>query len=231
MRQLFCKRIPGYARFQIMPARDNSVLIEAKNISLTHLWKGLGFKVCAGEMLQIIGANGAGKTSLIRILCGLVRPDRGQVLWLRRNIYQHAEEYHSEIAYVGHKDGIKDDLTPVENLVFAAAIRNRGHAAFGDNGAVTAEDALQQWGMAGIIAPCRVLSAGQRRRTALARLLLFGACLWFLDEPLTALDNAGKQTLGDIIADHLRIGGAVVMSSHQEIDWPLSSRILSLHAR
>lgn len=210
-----------------MPADHNPILLEAKNLSLSPLWKGLCFTLGAGEMLQIIGDNGVGKTSLIRTLCGLIRPDEGQVLWRRRDIRQHAEDYHGDVAYVGHKDGLKNSLTPTENLSFAAAIRGRGETA----GGVSIKDALRLWGLADLLVPCRTLSAGQCRRTALARLLLFGARLWFLDEPLTALDRTGGDTLGDMIANHLSTGGSVVMSTHQAPDWPFSPQILSLRAR
>ena len=200
---------------------DFSVLLEAKNLCLRRLWSNLSFTLRAGGMLQIVGDNGAGKTSLIKILCGLLMPDRGRVLWQRQNIRQAAEDYHADLIYVGHKDGLRGELTPLENLHFAAALHNSALAT-------SPAHSLAQFGLAGGDTLCRELSAGQRRRTALARLLLNRARLWFLDEPLTALDAAGRRTLGGLAAAHLAAGGAVVMATHQPPGWMMESQILRL---
>lgn len=210
---------------------SEAILLEVRNLSLARLWRGLSFVVGASQMLQIVGANGAGKTSLIRVLCGLINPDQGRVLWQRRNIHRHIEDYHREITYIGHKDGIKSDLTPRENLAFSAAVHGLGTTHAKDNSAISIDDALHHWQLTGIHTPCRALSAGQRRRVALARLLLAGAArLWFLDEPFTALDSAGRQGLCELIATHLNIGGAVIMSTHQVPDWSFSPQILNLNS-
>jgi heme exporter protein A len=183
------------------------------------LLAGLSFAADGGEMVEITGANGAGKTSLIKILCGLILPDGGAVLWGGKNIRRDAESYRQAMAYVGHKDGVKGDLTPRENLSFAAA-------ANGIRGGISA--ALEKWNLNGITSPCRLLSAGQRRRVALARLLLSPARLWLLDEPLTALDEAGRRRLGEVAQEHLRGGGVVVMSSHHRPEWGIATRTVAL---
>ena len=179
-------------------------------------------------MLLVTGANGAGKTSLLKVLCGLVRPDEGRVLWQQSNIHQHAENYRQAIAYVGHKNGIKGDLTPSENLTFAVAIGHGSNIVTVGKTNGVAEEALHQWGLAGVELPCRLLSAGQCRRIALARLLLVNAPLWFLDEPMTSLDSAGQQTLRNAIVTRLNAGGAVVMATHQVTDWLVPSQVLPL---
>ncbi len=172
-------------------------------------------------MLQIAGANGSGKTSLIKILCGLVAPDRGRVLWRQADIRIQAHAYRSSLIYVGHKDGIKGGLSTRENLCFAAALANSP---------ADPDPSLKRWGLADARGPCRLLSAGQRQRLALARLSLVRACLWILDEPLTALDAAGKALLGEAVGEHLGSGGTVVMSSHQRPDWPVAMSDLRLGA-
>ena len=186
------------------------------------LFANLSFSVQAGEMLQITGANGTGKTSLIKILCGLIQPDGGTVLWGQHNISDFAEDYRSDLAFIGHKDGIKGDLTPQENLAFSAAMADTN---------VTPAAALAHWGLADVHTPCRLLSAGQRRRTALARLALGRARLWLLDEPLTALDEDGWHLLGNMARTHLETGGVIVMSTHRSPDWDLpAQRKVTLNA-
>lgn len=190
-------------------ARDNGApVLEAQNLSLERLWQNLSFAVRPGEMLQITGANGAGKSSLLRTLCGFVSSDGGEVRWRRQNIADAAEEYHADLIYVGHKNGIKEELTPLENLRFAAAMRCG--APF-----LSPARALEKIGLADVAAPCRRLSAGQKRRVALARLLLHRAALWFLDEPAAALDEDGGAILQSVTAAHLAAGGAAIVATHQ----------------
>ena len=184
------------------------------------LLSGVSLQVENGQMLQITGANGCGKTSLLRILCGLVAPDRGEVLWNNSSIFRFASDYRGQIAYVGHKDGIKGDLTPRENLEFAVSIAGRP--------AADVQPALRRWDLENLDRACRLLSAGQRRRTALARLELMQAPLWILDEPLTALDDSGKDLLGESIAQHTAGGGCAVMATHQQPGWQLAATTLSL---
>ena len=185
----------------------------------TPVLTGVSLQVEAGQMLQVAGANGCGKTSLLRILSGLIAPDRGEVRWNDRSIYRIASDYRGRIAYVGHKDAVKGDLSPRENLAFAAAIAGRE---------ADPEPALHRWGMAELSRPCRLLSAGQRRRLALARLELMQAQLWILDEPLTALDESAKSLLGESIKQHTAAGGCVVMATHQQPNWQLAAATLSL---
>ena len=224
-----CKSVAWLLHFFLMPVKSGSVLLEVQDLSLAQLWVNLSFSIHSGEMLYITGVNGAGKTSLLKVLCGLMRPDEGRVLWQQRNIHQQAEDYRQAIAYVGHKNGIKDNLTPNENLTFAVALGHGSNIATpGKTSGITVEAALHQWGLTGIEVPCRLLSAGQCRRTALARLLLVNAPLWFLDEPTTTLDRAGQQTLRNTIVTRLNAGGAVVMATHQVPDWPMPSQVLPL---
>jgi len=196
------------------------VLLSADNLSLAGLWTGISFAVTGGSALLITGENGAGKTSLIRILCGLGLADSGAVRWRGDDIADNSEDYHAEILYVGHRDGLKDDLTPLENLNFAAALHKSPPR-------LPPGQALQHFG-----APpnqlCGELSAGQRRRTALSRLLITRAALWLLDEPFTALDDKGRRALGDAVGEHLSNGGALIMSSHQAPDWNIDAETLHL---
>ncbi|MBE8159058.1 MAG: cytochrome c biogenesis heme-transporting ATPase CcmA [Betaproteobacteria bacterium] len=201
--------------------RDDAPLLEAKNISLARLWAGVSFALRGGEMLHITGKNGAGKTSMLKILCGLAAPDGGEVLWRQKNIRRAAEEYCADLAYIGHKDGVKDDCTPLENLRFAAAMQCA-------DAALAPAEALEKIGLLETGKLCRQLSAGQKRRTALARLLISRARLWFLDEPLSALDDSARQILGEIAAAHLAGGGGIVVATHQETDWAGAAKTLRL---
>ena len=184
---------------------------------------GVSLQVESGQMLLVTGANGCGKTSLLRILCGLIAPDRGDVRWKDSSILGIASDYRGQISYVGHKDAVKGDLTPRENLEFASAIAGRP---------AEVQPALRRWGLLDLDRPCRLLSAGQRRRLALARLELMPAPLWILDEPLTALDRDGRDLLGDSIDRHTAAGGCAVVATHQQPDWQLAATAtLSLSAQ
>ena len=205
-----------------MQKNHDAALLEIKNLSFSTLWNELDFSVNSGEILHIKGINGSGKTSLIKVLCGLTKPDNGTIYWQKKSIYQQPETYHKEIAYIAHQNGIKNKLTPQENLTFALTIKRSVNNA--DKGLI--KNILNQWQLAEL--PCGVLSAGQQRRVALARLQLAPARLWFLDEPLTALDYVGVQILYEVIAQHLKSGGAVVMSSHQPLDWSFPCQTISL---
>ena len=188
-------------------------LLEVNDLGCGRLWARLSFVLRAGGMLQITGANGAGKTTLIRVLCGLANPDCGEVLWRRQNIFAAADDYRADLLYVGHRDGIKNELTPMENLSFAAALHDSPPL-------MTPQAALQKVGIQNGDKPCGQLSAGQKRRTALARLLINRATIWFLDEPLTALDDDGREMLGGLVSAHLADGGAAVVATHQQLpEW------------
>ncbi|HMM46510.1 MAG TPA: cytochrome c biogenesis heme-transporting ATPase CcmA [Thiobacillaceae bacterium] len=176
------------------------------------LFKDLGFELGAGDALLVRGGNGRGKTSLLRILCGLSSPAAGEVRWRGEGIGRSRERYAREMAYVGHANGIKDDLTPLENLRMAAALGGR---VLGED---AARAALTHVGLARCVdLPARALSFGQRRRVALATLGTAGAHLWILDEPLTGLDVDGVAMVEAMIGDHVRAGGLAVMTTHQPL--------------
>lgn len=177
------------------------------------LFKAMNFSVNSGELLLVQGGNGQGKTSLLRLLTGLARPEAGEVRWRGESIRRINEVYHAEMCYLGHANGVKDDLNPVENLRFADGLQGR---PFNQSRAVKT---LEQLGLSRCLdLPCRVLSFGQRRRVALAALLLAGATLWILDEPLTGLDVHAVALMEGLIRDHLNAGGMVVATTHQALN-------------
>ena len=168
--------------------------------------------VSPGTFVQLTGPNGSGKTSLLRILCGLLAPAEGQVKWKGENIRSLAEEYFTSVSYLGHRHGVKDELTAVENLRISNAL----------NGVeITREQAhtvLQQMGLAGRESlPARLLSEGQRRRVALARLLVCNTKLWLLDEVLTSLDKGAVALVRSLIENHLTGGGMAIVATHQDL--------------
>lgn len=178
------------------------------------LFRGLDFGLRGGELLRIAGANGSGKTSLLRILCGLLAPVEGAVRWHGEDIRRLREEFWRNLVYIGHANAIKDDLTAGENLGIACTLG--GHEA----AAAALREALGKLGIGDSERrPARVLSQGQRRRVALARLVLGGeAPLWILDEPFTALDAGAVEIVQDLIARHVARGGAVVYTTHVEFE-------------
>lgn len=177
-----------------------------------HLFRGLHATLAPGQLLRVSGANGAGKTSLLRMLCGLLAPAQGQVLWQGQNVQRSREAFHQQLIYLGHAAALKDDLSPLENLQVAARL---GGTAPDD---AAARRALADAGLRGREqVPSRTLSQGQRRRAALARLPLGQALLWVLDEPFNALDTAATAWLLGLIENHLKHGGLVVLTSHQPV--------------
>ena len=179
----------------------------ARNDAL--LFTELNCVLKAGETLYVRGANGSGKSSLLRMLAGLAQPDTGDVLWCGTQIQALGTDYAAVLQYVGHHNGVKLDLTAQENLAFYQAISDGQ-----DAGALIA--ALERTGLASCAAlPARRLSAGQRRRLALARLLLWHAPLWLLDEPFTSLDDDGRALFRDVMQRHTAGGGIIVMATHE----------------
>lgn len=177
------------------------------------LFENVSFSVKAGELMFVGGANGSGKTSLLRLLCGLSTPDSGQICWHGTDIRRLKGNYRSEMTYLGHLSGIKDELTAIENLRISCVLSGC------EISEEQAEVALGRIGLTGReMLPARVLSQGQRRRVALARLLVIKTKLWILDEPLTALDVAAIELIKEILEHKLAEGGIVIMTTHQEIN-------------
>ena len=177
------------------------------------LFSGLGFQAEAGRLVRVAGPNGAGKTTLLRMLVGLGTPTAGTVRWRGQPLRAARELFHRELAWVGHAAALKDDLTAAENL--------RAMAVLGGDDPSPSETAtaLAAAGLKGRERlPARVLSAGQRRRVALARLALGGPqALWVLDEPFNALDVDAAQWLAGLLQAHLAGGGVAVLTSHQAV--------------
>ena len=177
------------------------------------LFEDLKLSLASGEMMQLVGPNGSGKTSLLRIICGLAQATEGYVYWNDINIAD-SEDYIHQVNYVGHQNGIKAELTPAENLAFSVALYNTLEGA-------TPEQALKEFGLYGYEdTPVSKLSSGQKRRVALSRLLLTKAHLWILDEPYTSVDNKGRQFIAEVIARHLKEGGMLIIVSHEPVDVP-----------
>ncbi len=177
------------------------------------LFHQLNCQVQRGSLLRVQGANGAGKTSLLRMVCGLLLPTQGQVLWCGEEPSALAEEFGRQLVYIGHAAALKDDLSALENLHIACLLG--GRAVSPDE----ARLALSQAGLPGRErVPARHLSQGQRRRVALARLVLAQSVpLWVLDEPFNALDTLAAEWLCGLIAGQLARGGMVVLTSHQSV--------------
>ncbi len=176
------------------------------------LFEKLSFKLNSGSVLYLQGANGSGKTTLLRTICGLSKPYEGDINWCGENINALAEEYSKHVLYIGHLSGIKEDLTALENLQFTLSLSGA------DISADKAIEALKSLGLAkGLNLPTRMLSQGQKRRVALARLWLQELPLWILDEPFTALDTNATQLLKLKIEAFANDGGMVVMTTHQDV--------------
>jgi heme exporter protein A len=178
-----------------------------------QLFSGLDFEVPAGGLLYLKGTNGAGKTSLLRILCGLSRAEAGEMRWNGAIVNSQNDIFRQELFYLGHQNAMQEALTVEENLHFYAALAGqapdaqRTAAALGQLGVRACQGRL-----------VRHLSQGQKRRVALSRLLLSPAKLWILDEPFVALDQDAIASLAGIVTAHLQAGGIAIMTSHQAVD-------------
>jgi len=188
-----------------------------------RLFSDLSFSLPRGTLLHVRGRNGSGKTTLLRALCGLLARETGEIRWRGEDIASLGDDYRRDMLYFGHLNGIKSDLNGIENLRVATTL---------DGDPVVEDDlwdALAQMGLAGFEdLPTKVLSQGQKKRVALARLVLSGAPLWILDEPFSALDLDAVDLLGGLIAEHVAAGGLAVLTTHQDV--PLTSgQIQRLH--
>jgi heme exporter protein A len=181
----------------------------------------VSFSLREGEFLKLTGPNGVGKTTLIRVVCGLLPAESGGVEWRGKPVDSSNDEYHAEMTYLGHLNSLKSDLTARENLRFLAGLRE----------ALTDADIDAALDRVGVLSrgdlAARSLSAGQRRRLALARLLLSGAVLWILDEPVTNLDVAGVGLVEDLVREHVGRGGLALAAAHQRLldDEPFLRRL------
>ena len=176
------------------------------------LFSDVSFTVQPGQLLHVHGANGSGKTSLLRMLCGLRAPAEGEILWQSRSLRALGEEYFAAISYLGHQNATKDELSALENLRISASIAGVKVSE------AQAYAGLQAIGLRGKEdLQIRLLSQGQRRRVALARLPLSKRPLWILDEPLAALDTAGVALVEKMIDAHLSQGGLAVVTTHQPL--------------
>lgn len=178
-----------------------------------RLFRDINFSLEAGGLMQVGGSNGSGKTSLLRMLCGLSAPAQGEIRWCGETIRSLGEVYYRAMTYLGHLSGAKEDLTAIENLRISSAL------AGAEIDEKKARDALRHIGLKGReLLPVKVLSQGQKKRVALARLLVCDTPLWILDEPLAALDIHAIKLIKELLEKHLTQGGMVVMTTHQEID-------------
>lgn len=178
-----------------------------------RLFSHVNFALGPGSYLQVQGPNGSGKTSLLRMICGLLAPVEGEIHWQGANIHSLGEEYFTLLTYVGHRNGLKEELTPEENLWFTSGLAGS---------AVSREEVkstLATMGLAGREKlPARLLSEGQRRRTALARLLICKSSVWVLDEVVTSLDSSAVNFVTSLIEAHLHKGGIAIVATHHELD-------------
>ncbi len=201
------------------PSSNPALVLEARALRCVRgereLFSDLNLRISSGNCLHVRGENGVGKTSLLRLLTGISKPESGEVLWGYQSITHDPIAYHRELLFLGHRDALKEDLTALENIQMYAAL---------DDVTLSQEKALAglwRFGLRGREnLPVNFLSAGQKRRILMARMLTRQAKLWILDEPFNALDIQAVHELQNLIAEHLAAGGLVVLTSHQEVSIP-----------
>ncbi len=212
-----------------MPSRSaENPRLAVRNLHLwrgdKHLLKGISFELNAGELLRLMGPNGVGKTSLLRCVAGLLPVESGDIEWGGQANHKAFASLHGDLAYLAHLNALKVDLTAQENLLYGVSLQR----------AVTATEIQRtlerlQIGHCAPL-PVRALSAGQKRRVAIARVLLSKATLWILDEPITNLDTAGIQLIERCMDDHLEAGGMILAAAHQTLlEASARARTLELH--
>jgi heme exporter protein A len=189
-----------------------------------HVLKGVSLTLLPRQLLHVSGPNGTGKTTLLRVVCGLLRPEQGRVSWRGKAITGARTDYQAELAYASHEPALKGDLTALENLRFAVGLKRRV-------GTGELRTSLERTGVAACAdLPARVLSAGQRRRVAMARVLAMNAALWLLDEPFTNLDAAGSDVLTRLLQSHVSQGGLALVVAHHDLKLDCNVRRLELMA-
>jgi heme exporter protein A len=194
-------------------------MLQVRQIECTRgnrrLFHDLSFRLEAKQALRVGGENGSGKTSLLRMLAGLSPAETGEILWNGVRIAQLGEDYRRDIVFLGHANGLKDDLTPIENLRYALELAGTGADAGGLREALTRQGLAEAADL-----PVKVLSQGQKRRVALCRLeFCVEKPLWVLDEPFAALDAGSVARVAAVVVAHLRAGGMVIFTTHQEVEF------------
>ena len=206
-----------------------NIATQGLSVDKVHVWRGdrhvlqgVSIEVRPRELLHISGPNGTGKTTLLRVISGLLRPEQGSVTWQGQSIVRSRAAYQATLAYAAHEPALKGDLTALENLRFAVGLKRRTNAA-------ELRAALDRTGAARCAElPARVLSAGQRRRVALARVLAMRASVWLLDEPYANLDTAGSDLVSELLQAQVRGGGLALVVAHRDLSLDCTVRRLEL---